>query len=175
MVHGSRFSETLSSVGNGRACLLHSLTETILQGCFYAAGLDIYLPPTPITAQHAPSHFIPPVCTSIVSSLTVFASSLLFCNQGAQGANPRLLHMADLCFSIPFASCCFSLSGSSGCCDHHVLWKYLDLFLLGGTQAPGFAARCKGSLITLISIMPHECARILVKLSMCPWNDWASC
>lgn len=107
---GSRFSETLSSVGNGRACLLHSLTETILQGCFYAAGLNIYLPPTPITAQHAPSHFIPPVCRSIVSSLALFASSLLFCNQGAQVANPRLLHMADLCFSIAFASCCFSFS-----------------------------------------------------------------
>lgn len=117
-----------------------------LQGCFSAAGLNIYLPPTPTTAQHAPSHFIPPVCRSIASSRALFASSLLFCNQSAQVANPRLLlvHMADLCFSIPFASCCFSFSlVLQAAVDHHVLWKYLDLFLLGGTQSHGFAARCK--------------------------------
>lgn len=46
-----------------------------------------------------------PEFTSAQVPMTLFASSLIFCDQNVQVANPRLLNMTEFCFSIPFAPC----------------------------------------------------------------------
>ena len=57
---GSPFPETLSCVSNCGACLLHSHSQEPCssKGCLDTAGLSIYLPSRPPTAQHSPSRFL---------------------------------------------------------------------------------------------------------------------
>lgn len=79
-------------------------------GLFLCSRTEYLLPTHTHHSPARPFSFHPSSLQIDVSSLALFASSLLFCSQSAQGAKPRLLHMAGLCFSIPFASCCFSFS-----------------------------------------------------------------